>query len=139
MKKVQFGTNQVIIVENISKYLLWPSSFIENLIKHREDLSIVREYYIHVTRSDNIYKLYQICDTICVHEDVYHVDILIKHNTDDLFVTDMTNMMQICFDSVKSCTFDYGDTNMFFFRDGFSNPSLSIDNFQIKENWDNDS
>ena len=133
MKKVRFGRNQIIYVENISKYLSWPSSFIEKTINHCKVLSVIREYYTENPRLDLVYK---ICDLVCDHEDVYHVDIQFRSDNEDVFVKDLINMMELCFNSIKSCNTTSGDKNMFYFRDGFFNPSLSVDdNFHIKENW----
>ncbi len=134
MVKVTFGKNQIIYVEDISKYLSWKSSFIEKMIDHCKVLSVIREYYTEKPRLDLVY---QMCDLICDHEDVYHVEIKVRVNNEDIFMKDLVNMMELCFNSIKSCTLTSGDKNMFYFRDGFSNPSLSLDdNFQIKENWD---
>ena len=55
MKKVRFGRNQIIYVENISKYLSWPSSFIEKTINHCKILSVIREYYTEDPRLDLVY------------------------------------------------------------------------------------
>jgi len=134
MKRVRFGENEIRIVENISKYLLWPSSFIQTVETSSEKLSNIREYYDEKPKIDLIYKM---CEIIVDHEDVYHVDIHFRNNNKEKFINSFINSIESVFSCSKSCKLLISNENVLYFRDGFSNPSLSLDeNFRIKENWD---
>jgi len=133
MKSVRFGENSVIIVENISKYLLWPSSFIQTIEVSSHILSDLREIHNEKPKLDLIYK---ICENMVDHDDVYHVDIHLKNNNTEKFITTFVSFIECVFNSSKTCSIIISNKNILYFKDGFSNPSLSLDeNFRIEENW----
>ena len=71
------------------------------------------------------------------HEDVYHVDIFFNEKNEEKFITHLINFMEIAFNSLKSCNVVKSNHNKLYFKDGFSNPSLSIDeHFKIEEHWE---
>lgn len=134
MKRVSFGENTVIIIEDISKYLLWPSSFIQNVEVSSRILSEIRE--IH-NEKPNLNLIYRICEIIVDHDDVYHVDIHLRNNTTEKFIVTLSNCMECIFSHSKSCNLLIGSSNKMYFKDGYSNPSLSLDeNFRIEEHWE---
>lgn len=134
MKQVRFGENKVILIDNISKYLLWPSSFIQTIETGSEVFSNLREFHEEKPKLDMIFKT---CEIIADHDDVYHVDIYFNENNKEKFIIQLINSMECVFSSSKSCKLITSEKNILYFQDGFSNPSLSLDeNFRIKENWD---
>lgn len=135
MKEVTFGEDKIIIIENISKYLSWPSSFIETLEVNCHILSEMREIHNEKPNLDLIYKT---CKSIVNHVDVYHVDIYLKNNNKDKFTLSLFKLVKLAFNSYsKSCRLLIGNKNKMYFRDKYSNPSLSLDeNFRIEEHWD---
>lgn len=134
MKKVHFGENETRVIDDISKYLLWPSSFPEELLRNSTVLSHIRERYVEKNRSRVVS---QICELICDHTDVYHVDIYVNKDSNERFVFDLVNSMECVFQASKGCTLSMSNKTLFCFKDGFSNPSISIDdNFKLEENWE---
>lgn len=130
MKKVRFGKDTIIPIDNISKYLSWESSFNERLLRHLEGLSYVREMY---NEKRNTPLLIYHLNMICSHEDVYHVDIYLKRETSEQFMLDLANNMELVF-SCKSSSVHIGDKTLFCFLDGFSNPIFD-ELFSVKERW----
>ena len=134
MKKVSFGENKVLIVENISKYLLWSSSFISTVETSSEIFSYLREVH---TEKSKLELISNTCEILSDHEDVYHVDIFFNEKNEEKFITHLINFMEIAFNSSKSCNVVKSNHNKLYFKDWFSNPSLSIDeHFKIEEHWE---
>lgn len=132
MKRVTFGPIDIVEVENISKYLLWGSSFFVTLIRSLEDISFTREIYNEKRYIDRVADMVK---KICDHEDVYHVDIFIDRNNTDDFIKDLTNLMDCSFGSCKDSNIIIGDKTLFWFKDGYSNPSFD-ENFRVEINWE---
>ena len=130
---VSFGNNTIVFVENVSKYYLWSSSFIEHLRRYTKNISFIRESY----KEEDIRRLSDLIIEISKHEDVSHVDIYIDKNNNDKFIFDMVSMLYKIFDHYdnKSANIVQCDYNLFCFYDGYSNPSLD-ENLKIEERWE---
>lgn len=122
----------MIRVDNISKYLSWPSSFIETLVKNLRDICLTRETYNEKPHLDRVFGM---VSRLCDHEDVYHVDIYVDKNNSEVFLRHLYNSMECTFCSYKKSNVIIGDKTLFCFKDGYSNPSFD-ENFVVRENWD---
>ena len=117
MKKVRFGENTIIEVENISKYLKWNSSFSESLIRNIRLLSLLKNKY---TENRRLKDLSDIIKMICEHADLKSIDIILKRNDNDLFFKDFSCIMKIVMDTYSlEYTLNYGCKNEFHFNDEF--------------------
>lgn len=134
MKKVRFGENKIKIIENISKYLLWEKSLMTDIKLASEILYSLKDMYVENPNFDIIYKT---CDMISEHEDLYHVDLYFNKNNTDIFFNHIKQCIEFVFGFSKhGLNIIESKRNILYFKDGFSNPSLSLDDFLIKENWE---
>ena len=116
MKKVSFGENTIIEVENISKYLKW-NSFSESIIRNIGLLSSIKDNY---KENRSLRDLYDIINIICEHVDLKSIDIILKRNDDDLFFKDFSGIMKSVINTYSlEYTLNYGSKNEFHFNDEF--------------------
>lgn len=131
MKSLTFGKTEIIKVENISKYLLWNSSFYMTLIRCLENISFTREIY---NEKRHMNRIVNTVSDICNHDDVYHVDIYIDKGNKEDFITDLSNIMELTFGAAKSSNVIISNKTKFCFEDGYSNPCFD-ENFMIDVRW----